>query len=115
MKNSTTKKFDVLGISSAVLCLIHCLVFPLITLLPMSLSHNHWIDLFFAGIGIYAVAKITKNSHSKIVNLLLWCSILLISGCVLMTLIFHHHSKLIYVGAAGLIIGHLLNFRKHQH
>jgi len=115
MKNSTTKKFDVLGISSAVLCLIHCLVFPLITILPIGLSHNHWIDLLFASIGIYAVAKITKNIDSKSLRILLWSSILLITVCVLITLVFHYHSDFIYLGAFGLILGHLINFKNHKH
>jgi hypothetical protein len=114
--NIKSKQFhDVLGISSATLCLIHCLIFPLIAILPIGLSHNHWIDLVFAGIGIYAIIGIFKSETHKSIKLILICSMGIILSSILYTLITHHHTTLLYFGGIGMIIGHLLNFRYHKH
>jgi hypothetical protein len=115
MKTKSKQFHDVLGISSATLCLIHCLVFPLITILPIGLSHNHWIDLVFAGIGFYAIVGILKSETAKYIKLVLFFSMGLILASILYTLITHHHTNLLYFGGIGMIVGHLLNFRYHKH
>jgi hypothetical protein len=115
MKKQLSHSLDFLGISSATLCLIHCLVFPLISIIPIGISHNHWIDLLFASIGLYAVVKILKTSTPLYVKLILSFSMAMIFGSVLVTIFFHHHSWVLYVGGVGMIIGHLFNFRFHKH
>jgi hypothetical protein len=115
MKIKSKQFHDVLGISSATLCLIHCLVFPLITILPIGLSHNHWIDLVFAAIGVYAIIGILKSKTPKAIKLVLLLSMCLILGSILYTLITHQHTTLLYIGGTGMIVGHLLNFRYHKH
>ena len=111
-----SKQFhDVLGISSATLCLIHCLLFPLITILPIGSTHNHWIDLVLAGIGIFAIIGILKSKTLKAIKFILLLSMGLILGSILYTLITHQHTTLLYFGGIGMIVGHLLNFRYHKH
>ncbi|RRJ89968.1 MerC domain-containing protein [Flavobacterium macacae] len=113
MKNKSAF-LDILGISSATLCLIHCIVFPMLTIIPLGLSHNHWIDLVFALIGLYAVIRIGQKQANRYTMLLFWVSIVLIIGCVIFEIVSHHHSNLIYFGAFGLITAHFLNYKKHR-
>jgi hypothetical protein len=115
MNKSLEKTFDYIGVSSATLCLIHCLVFPLITMIPIGFSHNHWVDLVFALIGLFAVIKILKTKTSIKLKLLLLISIVLIFSSIFITLFFHHHSFVLYIGGVGMIVGHLLNFKHHKH
>jgi hypothetical protein len=115
MKIKSKQFHDVLGISSATLCLIHCLVFPLITILPIGLSHNHWIDLVFAGIGVYALIGILKSKTHKAIKFVLLLSMGFILGSIVYTLIKQQHTPLLYFGGIGMIVGHLLNFRYHKH
>jgi hypothetical protein len=110
-----SKILDAVGISAAVLCLIHCVVFPLLMIIPLGISHNPYIDLAFLIIGAVVVYRVTKNIASSWLKLLFWSSIILISISVLADLIFETHIPLIYVGAAGLITGHIINFRNHKH
>nr|WP_294786137.1 MerC domain-containing protein [uncultured Flavobacterium sp.] len=117
MKKITTPFYDILGISSATLCLVHCLIFPLITILPLGLSHNPIVDLIFASIGSFAILKITKKS-SLLVSSILIVSMSLIWISILTDLILEIHLDLLYVGGIGMIIGHLINYklhRKHNH
>ena len=113
MKKTSTSFYDILGISSATVCLVHCLVFPLLTILPLGLSHNPFIDLFFAVIGSIAVFKIIKNSNLLVATILI-ISMGLIWISVLSEIILDIHLDLIFIGGIGMIIGHLLNYRSHK-
>jgi len=113
MKKSTTPFYDILGISSATICLVHCLVFPLLTILPLGISHNPFIDLFFATMGLFAILKII-NKSSLLISTVLIISMALIWISVLAEVFLDIHLDLIFVGGIGMIIGHLLNYKMHK-
>ncbi|CAH0260836.1 MerC domain-containing protein [Chryseobacterium sp. WG14] len=110
-----SKILDAVGISAAVLCLIHCIVFPLLMIIPLGISHNPYIDLAFLIIGTLVVFRITAKIANRRLKFLFWISIILIAISVLADFIFEVHIPLIYVGAAGLITGHIINFKNHKH
>ncbi len=113
MKKITTPFYDILGISSATICLVPCLIFPLLTILPLGLSHNPFIDLLFASIGLFAIFKITKKS-TLLVSSILIVSMGLIWVSILADLFLEIHLDLIYFGGIGMIIGHLINYKLHK-
>jgi hypothetical protein len=113
MKTKTTFNWDLLGISSASICLIHCLIFPVITILPLGLSHNPLIDLLFVSIGFFAVVKIIKKSNLLVSSILI-LSLTLIFISILIEIVLDVHSYLIFIGGIGMIIGHFLNYRSHK-
>jgi hypothetical protein len=113
MKKTTTPFYDILGISSATICLVHCLVFPLLTILPLGISHNPFIDLIFASIGLVAILKIIKKSNLLVAAILI-VSMSLIWITVLSEIILDIHLDIIYIGGIGMIIGHFLNYRWHK-
>ena len=110
-----TKFLDILGVSAAFLCLIHCIVFPLLMIVPLGMSHNAYIDLFFLMIGAVLVYRITRKPINRWIKLLFWVSVSLIALSVALDLFFHLHSEIILIGAVGLIVAHLLNFKYHRH
>jgi hypothetical protein len=113
MKKTTTPFYDILGLSTATICLVHCLIFPLLTILPFGLNHNPVIDLLFALIGVFAIFKIIKKS-SVLVSSILVVSMSLIWISILVEMLFETHIDLIYFGGIGIIIGHLLNYKLHK-
>ncbi|WP_269233977.1 MerC family mercury resistance protein [Flavobacterium flavigenum] len=113
MKKITTPFYDILGASTATICLIHCLLFPLLTILPLGLNHDPVIDLVFASIGAFAIFKIIKKS-SVLVSVILLVSMSLIWISILGEMLFEIHIDLIYFGGIGIIIGHLLNYKLHK-
>ncbi|MFH6997808.1 MerC family mercury resistance protein [Flavobacterium sp. FlaQc-57] len=113
MKKTTSSFYDILGISSATVCLVHCLVFPLLTILPLGLSHNPFIDLLFAVVGLFAIFKIIKRSNLLTVTILI-VSMTLIWISVLSEIILDIHLDLIFIGGIGMIIGHILNYKAHK-
>lgn len=110
-----TKILDYIGVLAAVLCLIHCVVFPLLLIVPLGISHNPLIDLMFMLIGAVVVFRITKSVSSYWLKGLFWSSIVLIALSVGLEFIFHIHFELIYIGALGLITAHLIHFKNHGH
>ncbi|MCW2119311.1 MerC domain-containing protein [Flavobacterium sp. 7A] len=118
MKNPATKKstvsYDILGISTATLCLIHCMIFPLLTILPIGLSDNCIIDVLFAMIGLVIVSKIVMSNASKQIKIILAGSMLLVVTNVVLEAVFNIHSALLFIGGFGMIIGHFLNFKAHR-
>lgn len=113
MKKTTTSFYDILGISSATLCLVHCLIFPILTILPLGFIHNPIIDLLFASLGLFAILKIIKNS-ALLISAILVVSMSLIWISILSELFFEMHLDLIYYGGIGMIIGHLINYKLHR-
>ncbi len=113
MKKITTTFYDILGISSATICMVHCLIFPIVTILPIGLSHNPFIDLLFALIGFYAIFKIIKNS-TLLAASILTISLALIWISVLTEIIFDTHLDLIFLGGMGMIAGHVINYKSHK-
>lgn len=110
-----SKILDAVGISAAVLCLIHCIVFPLLLIIPLGISHNPYIDLGFLLIGTWVVYNVTRQVTHYWLKFLFWASIVLIAISVAADFIFELHVPLIYAGAAGLITAHLINFKNHKH
>lgn len=110
-----SKILDAVGISAAVLCLIHCIVFPLLLIIPLGISHNPYIDLGFLLIGTWVVYNVTRQITHYWLKFLFWASIVLIAISVAADFIFELHVPLIYAGAAGLITAHLINFKNHKH
>jgi len=113
MKKTTTSFYDILGISSATLCLVHCLIFPILSILPLGFIHNPIIDLLFASLGLFAILKIIKNS-ALLISAILVVSMSLIWISILSELFFEIHLDLIYYGGIGMIIGHLINYKLHR-
>ncbi|WP_417939023.1 MerC domain-containing protein [Flavobacterium sp. RS13.1] len=113
MKKSATSFYDILGVSAAAVCLIHCLILPFLAILPLGLNHHPVIDLLFASIGVFVIFKIIKKS-SVLVSSILVVSMSLIWISILSEMLFDIHIDFIYFGGIGMIIGHLLNYKLHK-
>ncbi|WP_335967081.1 MerC domain-containing protein [Galbibacter sp. PAP.153] len=109
------KYIDLIGMYAAILCLIHCLLAPLLFLFSIGISHNGFIDLAFLCVGGWPVYRIIRGSAPFYLKALVCISLILIATSIVMEMLFHVHTILIFIGAFGLIVGHLINFRSHKH
>ena len=114
MKLKPTLVLDILGISSATICLVHCLVFPILTILPFGISHNYWVDTAFACIGMFVVSKIILTNVTIMVKLILGISIMVVVSGVILEIFFDKDFWLILIGGIGMIVGHITNFKSHK-
>jgi len=114
MKKQTLIVQDVLGISSASICLVHCIVFPLLSVLPLGIAHNPWIDVFFFGIAAVLIFSILKGEAPFYIKLTLLFSLFLVFNGMLLDFVLHEETYLVPIGGLGIISGHVLHYFYHQ-
>lgn len=113
------KQADILGIISATLCVVHCLLVPFlivygVTSESFSSSWEH-LDWGFIGLSGLAVFLATRHEKDQRLVLLMW-------GCLSVftfSLLLHDYwtpALYLSVGSSlGLATLHLLHFRKKEH
>ena len=117
---------DIMGISASVLCMIHCLAFPVMIslgyMVKYSDDHDHvhdhihwyWMDYFFIALAIWAVFNAAKNTHSKRIKIALWIAVSIFSIAILL---HEFDSMMILVSVAAslaLVIIHIINWKYHN-
>ena len=115
MRFTAQTLYNFLGLSSATLCLLHCLLVPILSIVPLKFFDSVWIDILFCSIGMIAVSKIIMARASKLVKLILICSIFIVIVSVMIEIVFEVHSEGMLLGGIGLLIGHFLNYKNHSH
>lgn len=112
-KSGGLKKYDILGIGSSLLCLVHCLVPSFVVLgsnVAGHLAHHLIFDLLFFSVSFLAVITAGKSASRKI-KVLMWLSLATLG----LTLVLEHHifmQILSYLAAVTLIIAHSINLRR---
>lgn len=111
--------YDMAGITSAVLCTIHCLVIPALFVFKFSVADNNvtsplpswWnaIDYLFLIISFVAVYHSASHTPAKSIRIGLWCSWALLAIAIIFEAQLHW---LAYIASAGLITGHFLNIMR---
>lgn len=116
------KHADSIGAIGAALCIVHCLLLPII--LTIGLFSESWyagstwelLDWLFIGLALVAVLFSTRQLHSLYLRTAFWLAFALFSVSVLL----HDHSAFflyLSVGASLLLmLLHGVSYRrKHQH
>ncbi|GAB3020413.1 hypothetical protein GCM10027185_16910 [Spirosoma pulveris] len=121
MKTDTlSRKADYIGITGSILCIIHCLVTPVL-LLTSSVFQNSTLrvgylslDYVFIGVNIVAVYFATRHYAPPAIKRSLWGFLLLFSVALLLEDADPVFEYIAYTASAGLVITHLLNIRQHR-
>lgn len=119
--NISIKKPDNLGIMASVLCLLHCLVTPLLFVAQASAT-NHlqkvpfwWgnIDYVFLLISFFAIYKTTKTTSKNRIKLLLWCNWVFLVFLIINEKIniFHIPELIMYATSLSLASIHIYNLK----
>lgn len=113
--------YDYLGITSATICLIHCLVAPFYIGISASV-HDHasgghwfmepWWDYVFLVFGFAAVWFSGKHTESRSMKILLWASFSFLAAMLILESYAPVFQFLAYGAAFTLIVSHLINLRK---
>jgi len=116
---------DYIGITGSILCIIHCIVTPVLTvsssLLLKDTLHEgmHLLGYIFILINGAAVYYATRHSHSSRLNRFLWAAFGVFAASIVLeevNEVFHYTG---YLGSFLLIVGHSLNLyicrREHKH
>ncbi|TAE00007.1 MAG: MerC domain-containing protein [Bacteroidetes bacterium] len=109
---------DYIGITASVACLLHCLLSPFL-LGALFVAQSETDTLFnleyvFLVISAFSVWQSTRHQHSKAIQLILWFSLSLLIGSVLLEDYAPFFEYLVYLAGIGLTTGHWLNIRLCQ-
>lgn len=108
---------DRVGIAASAVCMVHCLIFPLMVLLRVPLSewlHEFWhtLDYVFLAVSFLAVYFSSKSTPKFWMKYFLWTSFFALGASVTLK---HHETvfEALAVGSALLLItAHLINIRQ---
>jgi hypothetical protein len=110
---NTTKshKADITGILSSSICLVHCIITPLLIAFGAEYLTNPFFKYLFLIISFVSIFKATENLTNKKIVLLLWVSF----WCFLFSTSFQekyhwiHNTQ--YFLAILIVLGHILNIK----
>lgn len=118
--DSLDKKADYIGITGSVLCMIHCLITPMLLMTSSLLKHDTFrigylsLDYVFIGVNIVAVYFATRHYASPIIRVCLWGFLSLFTVAILLEDVSELFEYLGYLASAGLVVSHLFNIRAHR-
>jgi|TARA_B110000259_G_scaffold156259_1_gene177724 hypothetical protein len=122
--NITLQKSDKIGAIASSLCVIHCLMTPLLfAAQSLAIEHHHsspvwWenMDFLFVLISLLAVNQSTKNSNNTIIKKALWASWFILFFLILNEKVEWYHSPEIitYFVAFTLASLHIYNLNYCQ-
>lgn len=115
-----SRKADYIGITGSVLCLVHCLVTPVLLMTTAALHDEHLrvgflsLDYVFIGVNIVAVYFATKATGSPLIKKALWGFLALFTVSILLEDRGQTFQLLGYAASVGLVMTHLVNIRQHR-
>lgn len=107
------KNSDIFGAISSTLCLIHCIVTPLLFFVPFWWTGLNFI---FIIVSFFAVYGSVKNTSRKIMKPLLWLGFIFLSTLIINEEIgFYHLPEFAtYIAASNLAFLHIYNLKYCQ-
>lgn len=115
-----SRKADYIGITGSVLCIIHCLITPILLMTTALLQDEQLrigylsLDYVFIGVNIIAVYFATRHYAPPLIKKSLWGFLSLFTIALLLEDVNPAFEYLAYTASAGLVISHLLNIRQHR-
>lgn len=113
-------KADYVGITGSVLCVIHCLITPVLLVTSNVLQHDALrvgylsLDYVFIGVNIVAVYFATRHYAAPAVRVSLWSFLTVFAVAVVLEDMNPFFEYLGYAASFGLVITHLVNIRQHR-
>lgn len=111
-------KADTIGIFSSILCLIHCLLLPVLILGGLLneewSTHSEWVDYLFILLAVGAVFFASRQSHMYVLKVLMWAVVSWFSVSILLHDIFEAALYSSMAASVALVVLHTINFRHHQ-
>ncbi|MBC8153290.1 MAG: MerC domain-containing protein [Bacteroidetes bacterium] len=110
------QKADYVGITGSLLCIVHCLVTPILVMTPAWLKHDAIrigllnLNYGFIGVNIIAVWSATRHTSRRIARLL-WGFLMFFAAGLLLEDLHPGFEYLAYAASLGLVITHITNIR----
>ncbi|MBD2703014.1 MerC domain-containing protein [Spirosoma sp. BT702] len=114
------RKADYIGITGSVLCIIHCLITPMLLMTTSFFQDDQLrigflsLDYVFIIVNIIAVYFATRHYAPLGIKRALWGFLILFAFAIVLEDVNEIFEYLGYAASAGLVVTHLLNIRQHR-
>ncbi|RRB04549.1 MerC domain-containing protein [Larkinella rosea] len=114
------RKADYIGISGSVLCIIHCLITPVLLVSSSFLANDTVrfgylsLDYIFIGVNIVAVYFATRHFTTPAIKASLWFFLSVFAVAIILEEVSETFEYLGYAASLGLVLTHLTNIRLHR-
>ncbi|MRS59986.1 MerC domain-containing protein [Larkinella terrae] len=114
------RKADYIGISGSVLCIIHCMITPILLVSSSFLTNDTVrfgylsLDYVFIGVNIVAVYFATRHFTTPAIKAGLWFFLSVFAVAILLEEVSETFEYLGYAASLGLVLTHLINIRFHR-
>ena len=111
------RKADYIGISGSVLCIIHCLITPVLLVSSSFLTNDTVrvgylsLDYVFIGVNTLAVYFATRHATTPAIKACLWSFLSLFAVAIVLEDVNEFFEYLGYTASVGLVLTHLMNIR----
>lgn len=115
-----SSKADYIGITGSVLCIIHCLITPVLLMSTALLKNDPLrfgylsLDYVFIGVNIVAVYFATRHYAHPVIKRALWGFLAVFAVAIILEDVNELFDYVGYVASAGLVFTHLINIRQHR-
>lgn len=117
--NFLSRKADYIGITGSILCVLHCLITPVLLMTSAVMQDKTLrfgylsLDYIFIGINLAAVYFATHHAQ-PIIRKALWGFMSVFAVAILLENQTPAFAYLAYAASAGLVVTHLINIRQHR-
>lgn len=108
---SLNPRSDWVGVVSASLCVVHCLLTPMLITLAANFGWWPGVSYLFLIVGFYAAYETSQHSSGSPWLWVIWISFALLTVSIIFEDDYETLELLGYVASAGLVVGHVFNIR----
>ncbi|MFD1142234.1 MerC domain-containing protein [Larkinella insperata] len=114
------RKADYIGISGSILCIVHCLITPILLVSSSFLANDAVrvgflsLDYVFIGVNVLAVYFATRHFTTPAVKIGLWFFLSVFAVAILLEEVSETFEYVGYAASLSLVLTHLTNIRLHR-
>ena len=111
------KNADLIGFTSSLLCIVHCLVLPVLIALSYftvnieAFEHWHELDYIFIGLSFFAVRYAVSRTSKSAMKIAFWATFLIFSAALLAHEALPWMLLVSLMASLVLMVLHLINYR----
>jgi len=111
------RKADTVGIVSSILCVVHCMLLPVLVFAGMLNeewgAHAEWVDYIFMGLALSAVYYAARNAGLYL-RMALWLTVSWFCASILLHDVYESALYSSMAASIVLVVLHTINFKQHR-
>lgn len=109
-RDRSARRWDLLGMTNSLLCLVHCLAMPFLVAIGAAFLHHPVVAVLFVALAAWAVRTATRNARGQALTWFLWSAWSVFALAFLLEDLHHGVEVAGLVASGALVLGHGLHW-----